>query len=188
MTHSMRQIIDAVSEGLGTMLVEGTSDNPLRQLNVADIDVDAAAHHFGLPIADQFSGSVRRALSASKRDLLALFGKQSDISIYRVLDIPLHELNTSEVGVCWAWSTEGALKGSGLSSRGNRTGILLAGRVDAAEVNWELTVAVNAFHEDEAEIVLIEGATVTLDAVYAAKGAEVGGEVSTSLKGTRVTA
>jgi hypothetical protein len=151
--------------------------HPLSQLRVNDIDLDAAARHFDLPIADQFAShrSLLRGLQDTKRAMLALFANEAQITVYRALDVAVQNLNTEDIGIAWAWDLDGALLGSSL---GDRQGIIVIGKVSAEGVDWATTVAVNTFREDEQEIVLRDGATVQIEQVVTVAGRRLGADVT----------
>lgn len=148
--------------------------HPLAALNVSKIDIDAARHHFDLPIEDQFhsKADLRAGLKATKGQLLDMLGGDARITVFRGMTVPADFIATLVPGVslgeCWAWDQDGALKGSGLSSGmapQGEIGVLLIATVEPTGINWPFTVAVNTFHEDEKEIVVEEGASLVLHQV-----------------------
>lgn len=156
---------------------ELTETRSLRQVRIKDINLDDAQRHFDLPTEGQIAGSMSRALAASKAGLLQLFKGETVITIYRGFDIPVEELDIDHLGISWAWNPDGAIKGSGLGTA-NTTGILLTGIVDEAMVDWHLTIAVNAFHEDEQEVVLHHGVAVTIKTIHNVAGYQLGPDVT----------
>lgn len=153
--------------------------HPLRQVQVRDIDVDSALHHVDLPVADVYPNRVAlvRGLSATKANLLRLFGKVQTLTVWRALEAGLDKLELDDLGQCWSWSSEGALHGSGLDRR-ERAGILLRVLVSAEEVDWDTTVVANAFSPDEQEVVLQPGADVTLLEVNEVSGHRIGTDIT----------
>jgi hypothetical protein len=156
--------------------------HPLKALNVAKIDVDAARVHFDLPIEDQFrsKAELRQGLRLTKEQLLHLFGDEPYVTVFRGMTVPLDFVDTIQarapVGQCWAWADDGALKGSGLGSgnlAGSNLGIILVAFVHPKDINWEFTVAVNTFHEDEKEIVVNEDAGLLLQKVLQVKDGRI---------------
>jgi hypothetical protein len=153
------------------------AESSLRTIQINDIDLDAAARHFDLPIEGQVAGSMRRALSATKAGLVRLFKGQTHIRIYRGLDVSVDELNVVNLGIAWAWGEEGAIKGSGIGSS-NQTGIILTGEVAEPDVDWGSTIAVNTFHEEEQEIVLQHGVQVKILSIHNLTGHSIGANVT----------
>lgn len=152
--------------------------HPLKALNTSRIDIDGARHHFDLPIEDQFSSKAQlnQGLKATKEQLLDVLGDDDSITVFRGMTVEADFVGTLEsglpVGKCWAWASEGALKGSGLDRRdpgGDMIGIILVAKTSPENVNWEFTVAVNTFHEDEQEIVMLEDADLSLQKVLLVK-------------------
>lgn len=165
-------------------LVESGS---LRSTKIADIDFDDAIRHHDLPDAGGIS-DYRQAFKDVKADLAQLFAKQKMLTIYRAVVVDVSELDTDRTGISWAWEAEGALRGSAIGNT-ETSGLLLEGRVATAQVNWHLTIAMNAFDPDEREIVLVRGASVTLISVHNAQGYNVGAEITPpSLRGTIIRA
>lgn len=149
--------------------------SPLQSLSavkVAEIDVEEARRHFDLPIEDQMGrGSVRGHLSGTKKALLALFRGRREIEVWRGMDVPDGWVDGlrpgAPLGSCWAWSEDGAMRGSGFDARASLDdgSVILRGRVSPENVDWSTTIAVNAFSEGENEIVLLPWAVVALDSV-----------------------
>jgi len=139
----------------------------LRRLNVKTIDLDEARRHFDLPVDDQFASraDLVAGLRATRDALLDLLSDSPVIPVWRGMEVDHGWVESlapgSELGRSWAWSRDGAAKGSGLD-HGAPDGVMLAGAVGPSQVDWALTVAVNTFHEDECEIVLKEDAPVLL--------------------------
>lgn len=156
--------------------------HPLKALNIAEIDIDAARDHFDLPIEDQFrsKSELRQGLKSTKDQLLHLLGDTPHIAVYRGMTVPADFMDTLEpkipVGRCWAWDQDGALKGSGLDSGGaseGDIGIILVATSDANDVNWAFTVAVNTFHEDEKEIVMADDASLSLQKILLVENGKI---------------
>lgn len=148
--------------------------HPLKALNVAKIDIEAARRHFDLPIEDQFhtKSDLREGLKSTKAQLLDLLGEAFPVTIFRGMTVSSDFVDTlgvnTAVGQSWAWADDGALKGSGLASRNpaeGEIGIVLVASALPEDINWAFTVAVNTFHEDEKEIVLDEGAKLSLQKI-----------------------
>jgi hypothetical protein len=148
--------------------------HPLRALNVSKIDIEEARNHFDLPIEDQFSSKAQlnQGLKATKDQLLHMLGQDELVTVYRGMTVPSGFVDELEagipVGMCWAWDRDGALKGSRLDrgeASDGEVGIILVATTDPENVNWEFTVAVNTFHEDEKEIVMIDDSDLILQKV-----------------------
>lgn len=151
--------------------------SPLRTLSARAIDIVAAREHFDLPVEDQFASrkDLVSALEGVRRELADLFDGMEAVPVWRGLlaqagDLP-DDMEGHDFGSCWSWSREGALKGSGLSEQSG--GLLLEGAVHVDEVDWATTVAVNAFHEDEAEIVVPDGSAVAVSRIVSWPSEEV---------------
>lgn len=69
-----------------------------------------------------------------------------------------------DVGDSGAWREEGALKASSLDRIG-ATGVMIKGVVDESDVDWEKTISVSTFHEDEFEIVVANPPAVTFTSI-----------------------
>lgn len=143
----------------------------LRAIRVKDIDLDEAQRHFDLPIEDQFSNrrDLISGLTSTRDSLIAMFKVTDTISIWRGMDCDKDWAASVEpgddLGQSWAWQESGAIKGSGLDGY-QAQGVLLFATVEEHDVDWELTIAVNTFHEDECEIVLRPDADVSLQTIH----------------------
>lgn len=142
----------------------------LRSVDVRKIDLDEARRHFDLPIEDQFSSrrELISGLSATKAELIALFKENDTIRVWRGMDCDrewaVNAQQGDDVGHSWAWQKDGALKGSGLDHP-SASGVIVEGIVDESDIDWEMTIAVNTFHEAEYEIVISVPASVTLASI-----------------------
>jgi hypothetical protein len=142
----------------------------LRSLRVRAIDLENARCHFDLPIEDQFQSrrDLVSGLASTKDHLIALFKSSDSIPIWRGMDCDKEWADAvqpgDDLGCSWAWQLDGALKGSGLDREGS-TGVVLMAIVDESDIDWELTVAVNTFHEAEYEIVLRDGCSADLKTI-----------------------
>lgn len=158
----------------------------LRSVKIADIDLDAAMRHHDLP--DAGIVDYRAAMRASKAELATMFARQQTIEIYRVIVTDLANLDLDDLGISWAWDSDGALKGSGVG-HGNQTALLISATVDEAYVNWHYTIAMNAFDPEEQEIVLRDGAPIKLISIHQVTGYTIGQNITpATLAGTIATA
>jgi hypothetical protein len=156
--------------------MELVENGSLRGSKIADIDFDDAVRHHDLPDAGGIT-DYRQAFKDAKADLARMFARQKVLTIYRALVTDISELDTDRTGIAWAWEAEGALRGSDIGKT-DTSGLLLEGRVATTQVNWHLTIAMNAFDPEEREIVLVRGASVTLISVHNAQGYRVGAEIT----------
>lgn len=144
----------------------------LRALNIKDIDINEAKSHFDLPIEDLFQTKrdLISALSETKAQLLNLLSGDDAFPVWRGMtcdrEWAVGVEQDDDVGQSWAWSVEGALKGSGLGMDGE-DGVVVEGLVDQAYIDWGLTIAVNTFHPEEREIVVSDPSQVTLSRILA---------------------
>jgi hypothetical protein len=142
----------------------------LRSLRVRDIDLEEARRHFDLPIEDQFHSrrDLISGLTSTRDNLIAMFKSSDSVPIWRGMDCDKDWADSvqpgDDLGRSWAWQLDGALKGSGLD-RDGYTGVVLMALVDESDIDWEMTVAVNTFHEDECEIVLRDGCAAELKTI-----------------------
>lgn len=171
--------------------------HPLKALNVSKIDIEEARNHFDLPIEDQFSSKAQlnQGLKSTKDQLLHMLGQDEQVTVYRGMTVPADFVDGLEpgipVGMCWAWDRDGALKGSGLDRReapSGDVGIILVAKTDPTNINWEFTVAVNTFHEDEKEIVMVDDAHLILQKVLLVQNGRVTGDLlGDSKQGLEIT-
>lgn len=144
-------------------------DENLRATKTADISVDDAIRHFDLPV-DMTASSMKRAFAETKRQFLDMIGKDKTLTIYRGLSVEKGWKPRDGLGRSWAFGISGAMKGSGLSywraTHEADLGVLLIGEVSINDIDWMTTIAVNAFHEDEMEIVVNPGANVLVTEVH----------------------
>jgi hypothetical protein len=142
----------------------------LRGVDVRKIDLDEAQRHFDLPVAEQFASKrdLISGLSSTKAQLLSLFKGSNSIEVWRGMNCDrewaLSVQQGDDIGDSWAWQKEGALKGSSLDRTG-ADGVLIKGVIDESDIDWELTIAVGTFHEDEFEIVIADPSAVTLTSI-----------------------
>lgn len=139
----------------------------LRATKVREIDLDEAQRHFDLPIEEQFSSrrDLISGLYQTKAQYISMFNDSDMIKVWRGMDCDRAWAEDvrqgDDLGDSWAWRQEGALKGSGLDT-GRFPGVLIVGEVHESDVDWELSIAVGTFHEDECEIVISNPRAVTL--------------------------
>lgn len=97
------------------------------------------------------------------------------VNIYRAIVVSsewsIGDLASCPLGVCWSWDEQFAISYLGGGSSDDSNDVRLAGTVAVADVDWELTVALNAANEywgeDEREIRLRDDATVAIHQVDA---------------------
>jgi len=147
---------------------EDTMTEDLRATKTKDIDVDDAIRHFDLPV-DMSRADMKRAFAATKQQFLDMIGSAKTLTIYRGLQVEAGWKPRDGLGRSWAFGEYGAMKGSGLSywkpTHEDDLGVLMVGEVSINDIDWLTTIAVNAFHEDEMEIVVNEGAHVLVKEV-----------------------
>jgi hypothetical protein len=142
----------------------------LRSTDVRRIDLDEARRHFDLPIEDKFHSrrDLVSGLSATKSQFIGLFKGSDVIEVWRGMDCDREWAENvqpgDDLGDSWAWQQSGALKGSGLD-QSQSSGLLVVGEVHESDVDWELTIAVGTFHEDECEIVIGNPGAVTVSRI-----------------------
>ena len=143
-------------------------ENALRSAPIKGIDIDGAIRHFDMPV-DLKPSEMKAAFAETKRQFIAMFKGQKRITIYRGLRVTENWKPKNGLGRSWAFAEEGAMKGSGLAywkpEHKGELGVMLFGEVSIDSVDWLTTIAVNAFHEDEQEIVLKPGAPIMLNMV-----------------------
>lgn len=144
----------------------------LKAVKISDINIDEALWHFDLP-SDIPRAEMRAAFKQTKLELLNLFKGMSSIVIYRGLIVePDWKPEDRGLGKSWSWDVEGAMLGSGVKYWTNTPnkdmGVILKGEISPQYIDWEMTIAVNAFHEDEREIVVKEGSPVMVKAIVMA--------------------
>jgi hypothetical protein len=138
----------------------------LRSTDVRKIDLDEARRHFDLPIEEQFQSrrDLVSGLTQTKNQFIGLFEDGDVIEVWRGMDCNrgwASGVNPGDdLGDSWAWQKDGALKGSGLDR--SMSGVLVVGEVHESDVDWDLTIAVGTFHEDECEIVVANPESVTV--------------------------
>lgn len=145
-------------------------ENALRSSKAADIDIDDAMRHFDMPV-DMSRRDMRAAFAATKKQFIQMFKGQRTITVYRGLTVPHDWQPEDGLGRSWAFAVDGAMKGSGLRywrRNNDEMGVIMVGEVSIDDVDWLTTIAVNAFHEDEMEIVIREGAPVLVKQVVEA--------------------
>lgn len=150
-------------------------EHALRTTKVRDIDIEAAAKHLDMPM-DLSPSQIRAALMQTKRELLALFKGQKQITVYRGLTVERGWTPRDGLGKSWSFTEHGALKGSGLSywrpTHDDDLGVVIMGEVSMNDIDWPTTIAVNTMHPDEMEIVVEDGANVLVRKV--AEGSRLG--------------
>jgi hypothetical protein len=164
----------------------------LRSIDVRKIDLDDARRHFDLPIEEQFSSrrDLISGLAGTKSQFINLFKGSDVIEVWRGMDCDREWAENvqpgEDLGDSWSWQQSGALKGSGLDSRVS-SGVLVVGEVHESDVDWELTIAVGTFHEDESEIVIGNPSAVTVTRIIEWPSGEVVRDFEASpLRVTRV--
>jgi hypothetical protein len=150
----------------------------LRSTDVRKIDLDEARRHFDLPIEEQFSSrrDLISGLAGTKSQFINLFKGSDVIEVWRGMDCDREWAENvqpgEDLGDSWSWQQSGALKGSGLESRVS-SGVLIVGEVHESDVDWELSIAVGTFHEDECEIVIGNPSAVTVTRIIEWPSGEV---------------
>jgi hypothetical protein len=94
------------------------------------------------------------------------------LAIYRAIVVPLswvpEDLSSRPLGVCWSWDEQFAISYVGGGDESSKD-IRLTGKVAVADIDWELTVALNAANsywgEDEREIRIRTDAKVDISLV-----------------------
>lgn len=148
----------------------------LKAVKISDIDIDEALKHFDIPVGDVSPREMRAAFKQTKLELINLFKGMGTIVIYRglIVDPSWTPENSSYdgLGKSWAWDVDGALKGSGIKYWTNKPngdlGLMIKAEVSPQYIDWETTIAVNSFHEDEQEIVVKSGAPIKVTSMVVA--------------------
>lgn len=92
------------------------------------------------------------------------------VDIFRSIIVPvswgIDDIEARGLGVCWSWDSTFAISYNGGGERETDKEIRLSGKVDVGQIDWELTVALNAVNtsmgEDERELRLTNDAVVLL--------------------------